>query len=485
MVSVVSSSEPCDCSILDGRTELTQLRALWARYTKNQYMDYTTQYLAGLISQTSLYENIQNETNLIEDYSYGISAKELGINRDGLIVAHIRILETKKGLRTVGGATFRATISGKFSRSSCPYTDYFNGTYLICCVLREAHNDVRIELRNVNFLSYHLSLSHNYLVSIINITNHRLQINNHGQLMQLNPMSDKEFQYLEDARLSSCHINNEFWFRSTEQGYAEWKYIDHNHEVRHMSRETINECLRGSYGNRLVLNGDSYLKNVFFYITEGSDSSDVLSNFQQGQGQGSNDFMIKLNNIFYHKSSTLNALIKHLKWFSKNGPDELNRMHANHNYASYMTDTPSYQTIFNTSTMVPPAVMVINAGSWDVGVQNTAKYIVKFGEVLELLSDPQLHQYYKIVWLGLPSWPRLHEYLDGMQTNTFMNGALNAWLAHQLRALNIPLVDFYKISVAFEDRNECDFYHLCKDGDKWSGNVGIEVIHMVLNELCR
>ena len=60
-------------------------------------------------------------------------------------------------------------VKGSHTRNSCAYRDYFDGTYTVCCVLREPENDIQFYLINVNFMSYQLFYSHHKLIHEVKV----------------------------------------------------------------------------------------------------------------------------------------------------------------------------------------------------------------------------------------------------------------------------------------------------------------------------
>ena len=69
-------------------------------------------------------------------------------------VLKLLIQETQSGVPTWGGSSFRTELSGDNSRVMCPYRDYFNGTYLICCDVVEQVSVVKLIHEHFNFSAY-------------------------------------------------------------------------------------------------------------------------------------------------------------------------------------------------------------------------------------------------------------------------------------------------------------------------------------------
>ena len=64
------------------------------------------------------------------------------------------IQETVQNEFTSGGSSFRTEVNGENSKVLCPYRDYFNGTYLICCDVVEQHTVVTLMHEHFNFSAY-------------------------------------------------------------------------------------------------------------------------------------------------------------------------------------------------------------------------------------------------------------------------------------------------------------------------------------------
>ena len=66
----------------------------------------------------------------------------------------IQISETKRGIRTSGGSSFTFLLTSAHTKSFCPVTDHFNGTYLVKCFIHENNTTIKGEVNFVNFTGF-------------------------------------------------------------------------------------------------------------------------------------------------------------------------------------------------------------------------------------------------------------------------------------------------------------------------------------------
>ena len=66
----------------------------------------------------------------------------------------IQISETKRGIPTFGGSSFTFLQTSAHTKSFCPVTDLFNGTYLVKCFIHENDTTIKGEIHFVNFTAF-------------------------------------------------------------------------------------------------------------------------------------------------------------------------------------------------------------------------------------------------------------------------------------------------------------------------------------------
>ena len=96
-----------------------------------------------------LFELWNNESKA-EDFKWTI--KEKTVTKDNDIM--IKILETKRGIPTSGGSSFTFLQITNYTKSFCPVTDLFNGTYFVKCFIHENDTNIQGEVNFVNFTGF-------------------------------------------------------------------------------------------------------------------------------------------------------------------------------------------------------------------------------------------------------------------------------------------------------------------------------------------
>ena len=82
----------------------------------------------------------------------------------GGYIVQIHIQETQSGVPTWGGSSFRTELFGNNSRVMCPYRDFFNGTYLICCDVVEPNSLVKLIHEHYNFSAFDASFQNRKVI---------------------------------------------------------------------------------------------------------------------------------------------------------------------------------------------------------------------------------------------------------------------------------------------------------------------------------
>ena len=91
-----------------------------------------------------------NNESKAEDFKWTI--KEKTLTKDNEIM--IKILETKRGIPTSGGSSLTFLQTTNYTKSFCPVTDLFNGTYLVKCFIHENDTNIQGEVNFVNFTGF-------------------------------------------------------------------------------------------------------------------------------------------------------------------------------------------------------------------------------------------------------------------------------------------------------------------------------------------
>lgn len=470
----------CDCPNLDGRTELEQLRRLWASTgdvpldeyepdDEESWENKDLEQLAHIAFQSDLYGDIQNRSadKALNDYSFHVTEPEKAFSSDGFEVMKVFIHERFKGDDTKGGATLKIIMRGIHTRNSCAFRDYFNGTYLVCCTLRENVNTIDIYVMNVNFESFKLYYSLNYLVHSVEVDSNRPFVATNGELHEIDEFkSFHEAIMKHHAELDSelnhvieeeCSNDDGYWLRYV--GRQSWRYVKNGAYTNHLYIKEIDQCFAERFDNSVIFIGDSHMRTSYLYVLH-----DLRHFRNQGDmtNEATHEFTMTAANQTYIRSTYEDSLHEHLLEILKN-----------------VTNHPRQ---FKKKTL-----LVINSGTWDLAFDNAVDYVIEFKSILEVLDNLMYSNKFTIVWIDIPPWPHELEHHYGRHINSYIAGAVNSWVTDKIRDLGIYSVPMWQYTLPFEDAwtEVCNIHYLCPVDDLESaGDQGKEVVQDMLRYAC-
>ena len=443
------SSRLCDCVPNDGTTELQQLKHFWNIHIGASEEDsLTVDKIAMLVNQSDLYDIMAKKkpTTDITQYKYILSDVTKIKNVHGHILLKFAISERYAGSITHGGATFKIMVYGTYTKSSCSYTDTFNGEYKICCVLRESKNTIDVYLMNVNYLSYQLHDSHHLLLQTINVDGEKPVVKSNGKLAT--PVLDRQS--------SECFFDDDFWMQTPGSGW--WSHVEHDTMQTYMTKEEVDSCLSTKYQSSMSFLGDGNIRMLFNYIHAGIRGyySDIKID----------EHLIVATNDTYLKSTYVHVLTEQLdKIYDKT------------------------QKVIDNSlerTVVDKKLMVLNSGTWDLNYRDSANFMVDFSELLDVLIRLKRQGAYEIIWQNLPTIPHgAPQEIHARNINSYIIGAINAWIKPKLLFLDIPVIDYWRFAYPLEDSDStCGLRYLCQTDGVFSGYIGTEAAQAILRKAC-
>ena len=436
----------------------------------------STYTLAKAIGESDFYQVTSNRTSNINEYDYDV--KKIGIytNVDGNQVAMFHVKEYYKLALTQGGATFKVTVRGSHTKSSCSYRDLFTGSYVICCVLHEYQNVVWITLKNVNFLAYRLYYSHNRILGKFTIEGEHPSVDTYGRIIeddQFNSHSEKVYN------VRTCYRDRDYWLRNADH---DWRYVKDNKLLTHLSRDQVNNCIDNKYNGQLIVNGDSHARFEYFFINTEIRGHPKTRDYQVIKEK--TDFLVMIRNSSFHMSTYKHVFLKHLKWLYINHPQSILRMRGSDDYSSYILQE-KYPDDLQTNDH-RKALLMLDSGTWDLAFNNSALYISNFYAIKSVLNDLKEQNKYEMIWQSIPPWAHAMEHNGYRHTNTFMNGAVNSWVAEQLKDVQIPMLNIWKMALPFQDSSvsPCGCHYLCQSEGQWVGYPGAEAAYDFLLTAC-
>ena len=133
------------CPKLDGKSEFQQLRTMIKMAIhKHNLMNTTFLQMIRMFNSTvrNPYARLTAEDMAPQQYNYAIDMHLTKLPLQKMYMAIIHVKEKRKNKLTEGGSAFRTSVVGPSTVSRCPYKDFFNGSYLICCEIREKMSEI-------------------------------------------------------------------------------------------------------------------------------------------------------------------------------------------------------------------------------------------------------------------------------------------------------------------------------------------------------
>ena len=137
-------------------------------------------------------------------------------------------------------------VQGPSTIATCPYQDHFNGSYNICCPVRENLSHISIKLQ---FLNFSMFTSHNRLMDkfIYNLT-----VANVGRIICVNEVSS----YCCFDKENTSMVNDGYWLLVN----GSWTWAVGSCIMPFMRRKPTARCLDKTYGGGIKLIGDSHVR---------------------------------------------------------------------------------------------------------------------------------------------------------------------------------------------------------------------------------
>ena len=452
------NQQMCDCVPEDGVRELKQLHRFWMNHEKNATADekrtMTTEDLAFSIRNSYLYDMLSKNPNSYPKYSHSVGSVTMNSNTHGYGIASFVITERFGQESGHGGSTFKIIISGIRTRAVCSYDDQFDGQYLACCAVHERYSTIEVYLMNVKFLSYQVDESLHHLISSTEVVNRNPSVERDGSLVNA--------RYPANAgQGDDCVFDDYYWLNSSKNG---WEIVMNGHIFDPIYRRDAALCISKKYNGTMIVIGDQNVHLTFNYINMGLGSSD------QGPNVDSDHIVHHpkaVSNYTYKRSSFISTFLTHLEEVHKEANAEI-------------------AILKKTKTTIPRRLLLLDTGIWDITYTTAASFMTQFMDVLSLVQRVKQQGMYEIIWQGMPPWPHDVGLDKGRKFNTYIIGAANAWAEHKLRQMDIPVIDYWRIALPFEDtKTDCELDHyLCRHKGEFQGHVGVAVAQLILRTAC-
>ena len=298
------------CPTLSGQEELRQLGMFWMRYIGLQPTGrYTIEKLATLVS--GLYVENPGLFSRPVPLTYEFD-RSLEHTNEQITMRFVLTEKTANGQLTNGGSSFRAMTKGKTSKAMCPYRDYFNGTYLICCSVVEDMAELSIVHEYGNFSAFEAFVETSAQVSKRNDTviwREVLTLPKHYSLTNNGPiMNDLKDSYGHETRCARVDYSDPSGHWMLIDGM--WKWVVDGCRFFYMRTVDTQECMTKKFNKQLFVIGDYHMRNFFYYLVHEMDPE--FKDFRKVHGD------INVGDFHYKWSTSTYVLEDYLEDFLLN-----------------------------------------------------------------------------------------------------------------------------------------------------------------------
>ncbi len=427
-----------------GQNELRQL----AEYYKQKLPDgvlphdglrcLLDPYIARIIKELPLHDMygiINTKTGLsyltpyIHHFSYEVNESVEKNNNKISRKFGFWIKESYRAQPTAGGSSFDASVMSDYFADKCSLSDYFNGSYFMCCSIQAPCMNVTVTLMYVNFtafMSYQKLTAINRVIYSTNVclpsTNTDLSVNAEKTTSNTNVynVSRSGKPYIKNRmglQISGTNImrnmdnfGSGLWIRHHE----EWHWIGEGTIYYQPSKTSLGNCLSQFYS--VYMFGDSHIRANYLYMLYILGDLHYIHIVKPVFGH--------VRNIIY-QSVTYSVLLA----------NELRKL-------------------LDSTVKVRPGkrdVIIMTAGTWDTSFHTMADYILDIKLVFRAIEQLKWHSRWsnaKLIWMTIPPFPNEETYNSN---NNFNRAAANAYAFPRLQSLGVKVIDSHTILNPFNN----------------------------------
>ncbi len=379
--------------IKNGQNELKQILKLKRRYASKLHFSNST---------LMIIHKVQQSKRILKNYSYNVTEKT-GVNNLNHVDRRFEFLiqEYYEGELTKGGTSFRVTVQSNYTIEMCGIEDHFDGTYSVCCNVREKCANVVAYALFVNFQAYNQQ-SGNYAnkKQIIG----QVVCTKESKMLKYtnNSIQNKEHVFVLNNENGLLYINRtigNLWIKINNT----WIWTENGHTFPKPKRSDLENCMKDLM--TLTLIGDSHMVCSLHYILK------LMGKLRPGSPlwvQKSGDIHTgKVHMYFIDYAKALNVLIENYPGM--------------HNWTHTQKD-----------------IIVIGIGSWDLEYNLIETYLYWmqyfFKTFQGFRNNPQFKdaQYY---WLGVPTVGKEES------RNNYNMAAINRFVLDRITQLGVQVID--------------------------------------------
>ena len=395
-----------NCPQLSGRTQWQQLMEFWRENMNKE----------PWLSDEELIE--QADTQFLQNIAWPDKPDVTNVKfrlahrmtiSNNVNIVKIIINEINNGAMTKGGSAFKIDVISPISKASCPYRDYFNGTYLACCTLSNQYSTVTVNHQYFNFTAYEMFLGAG---DFITTDPRRVNTLIWEKVISLPQAVDFLHDEKDKCKNSSVYTHDGTWMFVNN---AYWKWVSEGCSFQFTPVEKLRECFKNNYNNRFIAIGETHVRDVFFYLSNTLDES-----FKHME-KIHND--LRWNQFFFRWETSFFVLEKHLTYILMD---------------------------LATGKQAPPLI-IISIGEWPIVSRPIGDYLLSMDGIISILKTIQRYGS-KVIWQEMIAV----KHKDAMnRPSNYLIGAMNYYICSRLAKADIPCVPYWKYTMPWADDLLC------------------------------
>ena len=198
-------------------------------------------------------------------YRYNVTYQRTEVT-DSEDFVKIFIHEHSVGGPSSGGTTFRVNVTSDRTSQVCPWKDYLDGSYMVCCLVDttfiKTRYKVEVFMKLENFTAYSRLQS-----TSTSIWSEMFEI-------ESTKMVDQNFQYSECKLSNIQHRGDGYWLRSSEHMDVLDSYVlrdassPRNYCTFPINHRRVVQCFKDKFHDDFTMIGDSHMRYAYYYLMQ-------------------------------------------------------------------------------------------------------------------------------------------------------------------------------------------------------------------------
>ena len=396
-----------NCPEMSGKTQWQQLMEFWRSHMAKEVWRSDVELIEQAVT-LNLYNIAWVTKPDPSKVEFVITHQLIDLEEEEKLVKII-ITENNDHKLTQGGSTFRTDVTSRVSKANCPFRDYFNGTYLICCSIVNQYSTIKISHQHFNFTAYEL-----FLGAADYVTTDPRRINKviWEKVIGLPGEIDTIDNSKHECSVTTTFKRDGHWMYVQDKY---WRWVVNGCSFAFTPLDKIRQCFTEKFGDHFMAIGESHVRDVFFYMARTLD--DTFSHMERL------NYDLRWQLFWFRWETNFFVLEKHLKMM--------------------FMDTGSGRNA--------PPLIIINVGEWPIISRPIGDYLLSMTNIINILTS--LKRYGTTV-----IWQEMIAVKNIAATNRPSNdliSALNYFICTRLEAEGIPCVPYWKFSMPCAEELLC------------------------------